>query len=162
MGIGMEKQISAAEGAQLITTAKEYIGVPFLHQGKDRRGLDCIGLMMCTARAHGYLIDVDPGTYNSVFSGRLFVRRMDTHLDRVNGEWQDGDIALFSSGMSGGRNIDRVRHCGFLYRKKGLWYMIHAYNPQQKVMDNRVDDMWMKLLFQVYRLKREESVEGAG
>lgn len=38
---------------QFINAARSYIGVPWVHQGRTRRGLDCIGLVVVSARACG-------------------------------------------------------------------------------------------------------------
>lgn len=34
--------------------ARSYIGVPFYHAGRDRNGIDCIGLIACVAKDLGY------------------------------------------------------------------------------------------------------------
>lgn len=39
--------------AQIIAAARKYAGVPFHHQGRDRNGLDCIGLIVATLRDVG-------------------------------------------------------------------------------------------------------------
>jgi cell wall-associated NlpC family hydrolase len=37
----------------LIEAARLYINTPFRHQGRNRRGLDCLGLLVCAARDIG-------------------------------------------------------------------------------------------------------------
>jgi cell wall-associated NlpC family hydrolase len=31
----------------LIAAARTYIGIPWLHQGRNRQGVDCVGLLIC-------------------------------------------------------------------------------------------------------------------
>lgn len=40
---------------EFITAARSWLGVPFLHQGRNRHGVDCIGLILCTLKEKGSL-----------------------------------------------------------------------------------------------------------
>ena len=52
---------------QLITTARGWIGAPYLHQGRGRHGVDCLGLVLEVARAH----DLIPGDLDWRGYGRM-------------------------------------------------------------------------------------------
>ena len=39
----------------LIQEARTWVGVPFLHQGRSREGVDCVGLVIVVGRALGIL-----------------------------------------------------------------------------------------------------------
>lgn len=54
---------------QLITAARNLIGVPWRHQGRTRHGLDCIGLVQMAARNAGLDLERDCGIHiPSVYS----------------------------------------------------------------------------------------------
>src|SRR5690242_9974129 len=38
----------------LVTAARAYKGTPFLHRGRTRRGVDCVGLLVLAFRDCGY------------------------------------------------------------------------------------------------------------
>lgn len=42
-------------GSSVIGIARSFIGVPFLHQGRSRAGVDCLGLVICTLQEQGIL-----------------------------------------------------------------------------------------------------------
>ena len=37
--------------AQLVAEARRWVGVPYVHQGRTRYGVDCIGLILCVRAA---------------------------------------------------------------------------------------------------------------
>ena len=48
------KSTSTPMRSDFIEAARAYLGVPFRHQGRDGRGLDCLGLLVCAARDAGF------------------------------------------------------------------------------------------------------------
>lgn len=45
--------------AAIATAARAYVGVPYRHLGRDRRGLDCVGLVLAAHQDCGLLAGVD-------------------------------------------------------------------------------------------------------
>lgn len=44
----------------VLDQARSWLGVPFLHQGRSRVGVDCVGLLIAVARSVGYeVMDLD-------------------------------------------------------------------------------------------------------
>jgi cell wall-associated NlpC family hydrolase len=41
-------------GAQIAAAAQSWVGVPFLHQGRNRQGVDCAGLIVAVLREVGW------------------------------------------------------------------------------------------------------------
>lgn len=42
-------------GVDVVAAARSWVGVPYRHQGRNRAGIDCIGLLVVTARMLGLL-----------------------------------------------------------------------------------------------------------
>ena len=41
--------------AATVELARTFLGVPFVHQGRSRAGVDCLGLVICTLQEQGIL-----------------------------------------------------------------------------------------------------------
>jgi cell wall-associated NlpC family hydrolase len=51
----------------IIEEARTWLGVPFMHQGRSRRGVDCIGLVIVVAQA----LDLVPSSFERRDYGRI-------------------------------------------------------------------------------------------
>lgn len=92
--------------AELVRTARQFIGVPYLWGGETRNGFDCSGLTMVSYRINGLNL---PRNSRSQFArGRKVAR----------GQLKQGDLVFFAT--QGGK---RVTHVG-LYVGRGQF--IHA------------------------------------
>jgi cell wall-associated NlpC family hydrolase len=59
----------------VIAEARSYVGVPFRHQGRDRRGLDCVGLVLVVGQTLGlFPRALDLARYGRLPSGELMLR----------------------------------------------------------------------------------------
>lgn len=77
--------------------ARSWLGVPFMHQGRSRRGVDCAGLVIVVGRAvGGFAPDWDFRNYQRQENPRQMIRLMNEHLlRRVDGEPERvGDIVV--------------------------------------------------------------------
>lgn len=64
---------------RVIAEARCYLGVPFRHQGRSRRGIDCVGLPIVVGQSLGLLDQqFDAATYGRLPSGEL-VERVKAH-----------------------------------------------------------------------------------
>lgn|GEM_PF-2795110 len=54
----------------IISQARKYIGAPYLHQGRNKNGIDCVGLLIRVAHDL-YISDYDIRDYSDVPSGRF-------------------------------------------------------------------------------------------
>jgi cell wall-associated NlpC family hydrolase len=52
-----------APGDRVAAEARKWIGTPWLHQGRNEHGIDCVGLVVVVARALG-VSDYDFGNYS--------------------------------------------------------------------------------------------------
>jgi cell wall-associated NlpC family hydrolase len=61
--------------ADVIAEARSYLGVPFRHQGRDHRGIDCVGVPIAVGRTLGlWPHDWDTATYGRLPTGELIAR----------------------------------------------------------------------------------------
>ena len=63
----------AVSRADVVAAARSYLGVPYLHQGRTMRGLDCVGLIIRVGHDLG-LSDYDIDGYSRVPSGKRMER----------------------------------------------------------------------------------------
>lgn len=126
--------------------ARAYLGCPFQHQGRSRRGLDCVGLVvMCLADCGRPVEDIT--TYGrEPHSGLL-----ESHLLRAFGpaihrdEMQPGDIVAIDFAGA-------VRHVGITgdYPYGGL-SLIHTDQSLGQVIEHRLDAKWAARIKGVWR-----------
>lgn len=99
--------------AELVSTARRFLGVPYRWGGEDRHGFDCSGLTMVSYRLNG--LDLPRNSRSQYRAGQPVARNA----------LQPGDLVFFAT--RGGR---RVTHVG-LYIGRGRF--IHAPRTGQRV-----------------------------
>ena len=79
---------------------QKYLGVPYLNMGRDLKGLDCYGIIMCIYKDLGFdLIDL-----NVDYDSRWSLKGADYFADNYSKQWQAVDkpkfldVILFKSG----------------------------------------------------------------
>jgi len=78
--------------SDLIESARKYMGVPFLHQGRSDQGLDCLGLVVVAARDIGIEV-VDNLHYSKSPDFDEMYEGLRRHMSPVTArEAQPGDI----------------------------------------------------------------------
>jgi len=65
--------------AEFVEAARSYLGVPFRHLGRNRNGLDCVGLVLCAAHDVGLLGGIDYTTYDRIPDGKM-LREIDSRV----------------------------------------------------------------------------------
>lgn len=116
----------AAIDAEFVAAARGYIGVPWVHQGRSMRGVDCIGLVVMAARDCGLDVDMraDYGRNQNYAQMKPLLIR---HCHRV-GDPGQGIIVLFKN--------DSLLHLAVL---TGTGAVIHAFGPQNKVIESTLN-----------------------
>lgn len=111
--------------AQIVAEARSWVGVPFRHMGRDRGGVDCIGLVVVVARALGIPVRDWEGQGNYTRRGQGF--EMVRHIiDTGSGELvplkeaRDGDVVLFAE-------AGIPCHAGIVFTRDGRRFVIQAY-----------------------------------
>jgi cell wall-associated NlpC family hydrolase len=78
-----------------VAAARGFLGVPWVHQGRSERGMDCVGLIVLSMRACG--VDVPlTADYGRMQDYRQARRYLEEFCDRV-GSAEVGDIVLFKT-----------------------------------------------------------------
>lgn len=126
------KAISAA--------ALALVGTPFHAQGRlPGVGLDCIGVIVCAARACGLALE-DRTAYPMQPDGTLMPEAA-RQLTRVSGDPDEGDILVMSFG-------GEPHHVALLVDGGRI---VHAYNHVRKCVVQDYTDYWRGKVRAVYR-----------
>lgn len=126
-------------GADLIVQARALLGVPFRHQGRNRYGVDCIGLVVLAARACGLDVSADRTDYPRDPVGALQPALLG-RLSEVTAVWWPGDVLLMRFG-------NEPQHVA-LWTGAGI---IHAMARSGRVVEHGLDAKWRRRVVAVYR-----------
>jgi cell wall-associated NlpC family hydrolase len=110
--------------AQIIKTAKSYIGTPYRWGGTTTSGFDCSGLTMVTYRINGLNL---PRVSRSQYHAGKFVNKKNL---------QPGDLVFFATGSA-----NRVSHVGIFI---GSGQFIHAPSRGKKVRIDNLESPYFK------------------
>lgn len=137
----------------LVAAARSYLGTPFRHRGRTRRGLDCVGLIWRAYADLGHML-VDRRVYGREPHADGLREALCSALGPpllATEAWQPGDVALIE--------FDGVpHHVGLFgdYLYGGL-SLIHSYGEIGGVVEHRLDDEWRMRVLAVHRLAPEGS-----
>jgi NlpC/P60 family putative phage cell wall peptidase len=131
----------AVARSAFITEARTWLDTPYQHQGRLKGvACDCIGLVICTAQAVG-LTAYEPPGYSKRPDGTLRAA-LEKQLDNVPLlEAQGGDVLLFAFNSV-------PMHVGILTDAD---HLIHAYLPNKRVIETRLDDKMRALVVAAYK-----------
>lgn len=129
----------------IIDSARKMLGVPFKHQGRDTRGIDCVGLMFHIAGDTGLIKNLDLPDY---WFHMNYSRLPETH-------GPDANWLLRELSNTFPRTRVRDVKCGdMVYCRNERWVhlgvvtpdrMIHAYAGNlRKVVEHDYDRKWKK------------------
>lgn len=112
----------------VIQTALTWSEVPWRHQGRTRRGIDCAGLVLNVGNDLG-LMDYHVNNYPRNTNRDHFVNHFHNFGTKKQlKDRQRGDMILFRDGIY-------ACHCGILDTDKhGNEYVIHAYQVRGKTI----------------------------
>src|SRR5512134_1433396 len=121
--------------ATVIAEAKQWLGVPWRHQGRTRAGLDCAGLVVVVGRALE-LVTYDFVGYPRRASGFAFVEHFQMNMDAVRiTDAAPGDVLLFADHAY-------PCHCGIITRWGSDPHFIHAHVTRRKVVEEPYIGEW--------------------
>jgi cell wall-associated NlpC family hydrolase len=129
----------------IVAHARTWLGVPFRHQGRDRNGVDCAGLVICLGRDLGmFAPDFDVNGYRRAPDGTMLAE-CDKHLDVA--PFSQAHIAVM-------RFSEEPQHVALLvpYRHGGV-AALHALERSGKVVEHRLDATWRGRIVKTYRFR---------
>ncbi|AAT69484.1 cell wall-associated hydrolase [Alphaproteobacteria phage PhiJL001] len=117
----------------IVAEALSWEGVPWRHQGRTRKGIDCAGLAVLVGSSLG-LTTANPTAYPRRPDGS-FLRHFQDALEQIPvRDILPGDVVIFS-----GTDHSHVCHCGIVAVKYNRQSVIHAHATRRKVIHER---MW--------------------
>lgn len=126
--------------ADVVATARGYLGVRWHHQGRSVAGMDCAGLVVRVAHDLG-LSDFDSADYGRLPLGQKMREIMDANMDRVTA-YQPGDVLLM-------RFETEPQHLAIVTD----YGIIHALAQSRKVVEHRLDDVWASRIVAAYKFR---------
>lgn len=140
--------LSTEERLQFIAAARSLMHVRWQHQGRDKRGVDCAGLVIYSLKKIGRPVS------DALGYGRLPYRGMLETLVRQNlgeplpadAKLQAGDVPLMKFVGS------ELCHCGIVTDYYlGGFSLLHAFAQNKEVVEHRIDKQWKDYMIEVYR-----------
>lgn len=131
-------------GADIVRVARGFIGVRYRHQGRNRDGVDCIGLPVCV-RAELGLPAMDASGYGKSSTGSEMLDYCRANMAEVSREdLAPGDLLVQMDGIV--RHMAIVADCVY-----GGLSIIHAWLPNRRVVECRLDDYFMQTVRGCFR-----------
>lgn len=130
-------------GWQLVETARDWLGVPFLHQGRTRLGVDCIGFVAAAAGDVGvsdFLVRL-PANYSRAPQGELFAG-LAAAAARVEVP-EAGDVVLIQ--------WPRAAHPSHVAIYTGET-IIHCYQRAGRVVEHGFREPWLNRAHSFWRI----------
>jgi cell wall-associated NlpC family hydrolase len=123
---------------QWIDEIRSWVGVPWVHQGRNRHGVDCIGLVIASAHALG-LTEFDTRAYGRTPMGDFLVRMCNEHMTR-KARAEPGDVLLM-------RLSKFPQHFAVLVEPGRI---VHARGEDGRVVETNIPDAWCRRVVGVY------------
>jgi cell wall-associated NlpC family hydrolase len=124
---------------QIISAARAYLGVRYHHQGRNRAGLDCAGLLVCVARDLGISTAGDWEGYSRTPDGASLKATLDASAVIPVADYQPGDVLLM--------RFDKQPQHIAIVTDKGI---IHSYLAARRVVEHRLDAEWRARIVAAY------------
>ena len=131
----------------IVTEAKKWVGVEFRHCGRNKYGVDCIGLVIKVA--HGLnLSEYDTNSYARRPNVAEFLRGFKSHMDAVpKSQMAHGDVLLTKA-------VRFPVHCGILeVDEYGQKWFIHSSEPIGQVVREALSEQRMNDIIHVFRYR---------
>lgn len=133
---------------EIIAAAREMIGVPWVHQGRSERGLDCGGLLVTAIAKRFALTDADVVGYDRMPDGKTLKAICDEHMMPIRiDEIQPADVVLMIGPMRRPQHLALVTD----YPWGGL-AILHAAADHGKVIEHRLNANLARRIVAAYRL----------
>jgi cell wall-associated NlpC family hydrolase len=126
--------------SEVVAAAREWIGVPFRHQGRNRAGIDCVGLPIVIGQSLGIFDQrFDVANYDRLASPQL-AARVREHCTPAP-EAAPGTLIVIAWSKI-------AAHVAICTGET----MIHAYESVGRVVEHGYRGRWIKLTHSIWRL----------
>jgi cell wall-associated NlpC family hydrolase len=136
----------AVTGQDIVVEARKWLGAPYRHQGRDVRGIDCVGLPIIIARTLGLL----PKDFDTSVYGRLPTSDIIDRLSSVcaqSTEVKVGSIIVIA--------WSKIAAHTAIYTGES---MIHAYESVGKVVEHGYRGRWVRMTHSIWLIPGVEYV----
>ena len=129
---------------KIVEEARTWLGVRFRHQGRNRQGVDCAGLVIVIANQLG-LTDFETKNYSRRTTGDPFVMHFHAAgmVEVPLSDIRPGDVVLTE-------DQHFPCHCGFVGEDRFGLTFIHAHGRRRKVVEQPLAD-WEGKVYHVMR-----------
>lgn len=135
-------------GEEIAQEAKKWIGTRFLHQGRSKEGIDCVGLVVKVAENLGYSVEDEKG-YNRTAQGYAFQKYFDKQAKKIKtSDIRPGDLLIFADSKY-------PCHVAIYVETKGIPCIVHAHALRRKVLEEPFEGEWKSKLRGAYRISDE-------
>jgi len=124
---------------KIINTARGYLDTPYHHQGRNRAGMDCVGLVIAVANDIGYPMTNVNYAYEQIPNPDVLYHGLDANFKRVVHP-EPGDILVM-------RFDEEPQHTA-IYTGSTI---IHAYEKAGRVVEHRYSNAWRARTMRAYR-----------
>jgi hypothetical protein len=143
-----KKTASTVTGEDMAREARKWLGVPFVHTGRNRWGVDCTGLLLVTAWACG-ITDYDCRNYSRIVNPDWLRSEIEKFCIEIEkDDIQIGDVLLFSVKGS-------AQHVGLVTEvaESVSPLFIHALADVGSVVEHPLRMVWAKNHVATFRWK---------
>lgn len=144
------QKVMVMAAARALLTVANGGPVPFRHQGRTIRGIDCIGVLAAAFGVLGYPIE-DRTDYGRLPADRKLSASLQLHFGEpvlrapvAAGALQPCDVVTMAWGAENS-------HVGLVVPHPHGVGLVHAYLSAQRVIEHRIDDLWRSRITEVYR-----------
>jgi cell wall-associated NlpC family hydrolase len=133
----------------IVNEARTYIGVPWRHQGRTRKGLDCIGLLVVVAQKLDLTVR-DVVGYGRRPEGFNFTARFKEEMEEIPlRDIKPGDAVTFADDKF-------VCHVGIVTEKYGKVHIIHGHATRRQVLEEAYEGEWERKARKAFRFPQLE------
>jgi cell wall-associated NlpC family hydrolase len=133
--------------AAFLAAARAYVGVRWRHQGRNSRGVDCIGLVAAALKDCG-IEGNDDRSYERVPDGIRLRAGLTERFGEPVLQWRPGDVVLMRWATTNGLES----HVGILATFNDQWTLLHAFAGERRVVEHRLAGEWMRRVADVFSL----------
>lgn len=127
----------------LTEIAREWLGTPWVHhQAVKRLGCDCVGFLFGVSKEAELNLPPLPKAYARLPKENDIKKYLDDNFEQINEILPDSILLLEFSGI--------YCHVAIATSENT---MIHADSVHKKVIEHKIDEMWIKRIKYIYQVK---------